>query len=97
MTTSAVPKINMAALMGDPSTNPIPASPLEKQLATVTPSDAAAETVVDAEVVEVTTESAPAPAAKKAPAKKAPAKAAPAKAAAPAKKAPARKTPAKKA
>ncbi|WP_280233704.1 heparin-binding hemagglutinin [Nocardia cyriacigeorgica] len=59
--------------------------------------DAAAEAVVDAEVVEVTTESAPAPAAKKAPAKKAPAKAAPAKAAAPAKKAPARKTPAKKA
>lgn len=49
MTTSAVPKINMAALMGDPSTNPIPASPLEKQLATVTPNDAAAETVEEVE------------------------------------------------
>lgn len=48
MTTSAVPKLNMAALMGDPNTNPIPATPLENQLATVTPDDAAAEAVEEA-------------------------------------------------
>lgn len=42
--TSTVPSINMAALLGEESTNPIPATPLEKELAVVEPQDAAAAT-----------------------------------------------------
>ena len=44
----AVPGIDFNALLGDPSTNPEPATALEKSLAAVTPEDAAASTAQDA-------------------------------------------------
>ena len=44
----AVPGIDFNALLGDPSTNPEPATALEKSLAAVTPEDAAASTMQDA-------------------------------------------------
>lgn len=43
--TSAVPSINMGALLGAPESNPEPKSALETALATVTPEDAAAGTM----------------------------------------------------
>ena len=39
---AAVPGIDFGSLLGNPASNPQPASPLEKQLAQVTPQDAAA-------------------------------------------------------
>jgi uncharacterized protein YaaN involved in tellurite resistance len=42
MTESAVPSLNMSALLGAPETNPVPKTALETVLATVEPDDAAA-------------------------------------------------------
>lgn len=39
---SIIPSINMSALLGEATTNPVPKSPLEKALETVTPEDASA-------------------------------------------------------
>lgn len=43
--TSVVPSINMGALLGDPSSNPVPKTPLENALAEVDPEDASATAV----------------------------------------------------
>jgi len=47
MTESAVPSINMGALLGLPESNPEPVTALEKTLATVTPEDASANTMAE--------------------------------------------------